>query len=198
MNTKIRAELAALQEAFAQGESIAIVHYASGNFYLAKDRPVEVTSISVVDLGELGTQSFSLADFKGDDAEDRERLLLAAFYEWLGAHQDVRIVHWNMNNADYGFAAIAARYEWLFEAKPPASIPQARMIDLDAVIEELYGIAYAPHPKLFNLGALNKLASDIGSRVQKSLSEQQPVTSPRCSDRHLRRRAPSRSWRVCF
>lgn len=158
MTSKLQAELSALRDAFERGESIAVVHYASGNFYLAKDRPVEVNCVSIVDLGDLGTVSFSLADFKGDEAEVRERQLLSAFYDWLGAHQDVRIVHWNMNNADYGFTAIAARYQWLFGEKPPAAFPQARMIDLDSVIEELYGDAYAPHPKLLNLAALNKLS----------------------------------------
>jgi hypothetical protein len=158
VNSKVQAELASLREAFNQGESIAIIHYASGNFYLAKDRPVEVNCISVVDLGDLSTVSFSLADFKGDDLEARERLLLDSFYEWLGAHQDVRVVHWNMNNADYGFAAIAARYHWLIGESPSAVLPQARMMDLDSAIEDLYGEAYAPHPKLQNLAALNKLS----------------------------------------
>lgn len=158
MTTKLRTELAALREAFDRGESITAVHYASGNFYLAKDRPVEVNCVSVVDLGDLTTLSFSLADFKAEDAEGREKLLLTSFYEWLGTHQDARIVHWNMNNSDYGFAAISARYQWLFGEDPPAVFPQARMLDLDSVIEELYGEAYATHPKLFSLAALNKLS----------------------------------------
>ena len=158
MSSKLQADLAALREAFAQGESIVVVHYASGNFYLAKDRPVEVNCVAIVDLGDLGTTSFSLADFKADGAEEKEKLLLTSFFDWLSAHQRSRVVHWNMNNADYGFAAIAARYQWLFGQKPPAMFPQARMIDLDSVIEELYGEGYAPHPKLLNLAALNKLS----------------------------------------
>jgi len=158
MTSKLQTELAALREAFEQGESIAVVHYASGNFYLAKDRPVEVNCVSMVDLGDLSTISFSLADFKGDEPEVREKQLLTSFYDWLVAHQDIRVVHWNMNNADYGFTAIAARYLWLVGEKPPAAFPQARMMDLDSVIEDLYGEAYAPHPKLLNLAALNKLS----------------------------------------
>jgi hypothetical protein len=158
MTTKIQAELAGLREAFERGESIVVIHYASGNFYLAKDRPVEVNCVSIVDLADLSTVSFSLADFKGDEAEDREKQILRSLYDWLAAHQDVRVVHWNMNNADYGFTAIAARYEWLLGERPPTTFPQARMIDLDSVIEELYGESYAPHPKLLNLAALNKLS----------------------------------------
>lgn len=158
MTHKLQAELTAMRDAFDRGESIVAIHYASGNFYLAKDRPVEVNCVSIVDLGDLGTVSFSLADFKGEDGEEREKQLLISFFDWLGAHQDVRIVHWNMNNADYGFTAIAARYQWLIGEKPPAAFPQARMIDLDSLIEELYGQAYAPHPKLLNLAALNKLS----------------------------------------
>src|SRR3954464_11728609 len=158
MTSKLQAELSALREAFERGESIVVIHYASGNFYLAKDRPVEVNCVSIVDLGDLSTVSFSLADFKGEDAEEREKQLLTSFYDWLGAHQDVRVVHWNMNNADYGFTAIAARYQWLLGEKTPHAFPQARMIDLDSVIEDLYGEAYAPHPKLLNLAALNKLS----------------------------------------
>lgn len=158
MTNKLQAELEALRKAFEQGESIVVIHYASGNFYLAKDRPVEVNCVSIVDLEDLSTVSFSLADFKGEGAEEREKQLLTSFYDWLGAHQDVRVVHWNMNNADYGFTAIAARYQWLLGEKSPAAFLQARMTDLDWVIQDLYGEAYVPHPKLLNLAALNKLS----------------------------------------
>jgi REase_DpnII-MboI len=158
MTSKIQAELTALREAFERGESILVIHYASGNFYLAKDHPVEVNCISIVDVSEMSTVSFGHSDYKLEDAEEREKGLLTDFYEYLGTHQDARIVHWNMNNADYGFEAIAARYRWLFGNRPPAAFPQARMLDLDSAIEELHGEAYAPHPKLFNLAALNKLS----------------------------------------
>lgn len=35
---------------------------------------------------------------------------------------------------------------------------RARMLDLDSIIEALHGEGYAPHPKLKNLAALNKLS----------------------------------------
>ncbi|WP_100464604.1 PD-(D/E)XK nuclease domain-containing protein [Mycobacteroides abscessus] len=158
MTVKLRAELAALREAFERGEATVAMHYASGNFYLAKDHPVEVICISVVDIAEMSTISFSQSDYNVTDEYGREKVMLAAFYEYLVAHQDARIVHWNMNNADYGYAAIEARYRWLFEQPAPTSFPKARMLDLDSVIEELYGEGYAPHPKLKNLAALNKLS----------------------------------------
>lgn len=157
MTGKLQSELMAAREAFHQGESIAAIHYESGNFYLAKDRPVEVTCVSIVDIGDLGTLTFSLADFNVSNTEEREKLLLTAFYDWLSTHQDTRLIHWNMNNSDYGFAAIAARYQWLLGEAPPAAVPQARMLDLDSVITEIYGEGYAQHPKLQNLAALNKL-----------------------------------------
>lgn len=153
---KFHADFISLREAFERGESINVMHYASGNFNLAKDRPVEVNCISVVGLVDMTNRAFSLAGYQGD-RDSRERQMLSDFYEWLGANQDARIIHWNMNNADYGFAAIAARYQWLFESAPPARFPQGRMADLDAIIEDLYGVHYVGHPKLRNLAALNKL-----------------------------------------
>ena len=142
----------------------------------------------------MSTVSFSQSDFNIEDAEEREKAVLTAFYQYLGAHQDARIIHWNMNNADYGFQAIASRYRWLFGQRPPAVFPQARMLDLDSVVEELHGEAYAPHPKLFNLAALNKLsqrywltgaedperaASGDYAAVQRSTSEKAQTSSSR-------------------
>lgn len=155
---KLQTDFAVLRDAVERGEATVVIHYASGNFYLAKDHPVEIICISVVDIGDYNTISFSQADYNFETADERERALLIAFYEYLGARQDVRIVHWNMNNADYGYVAINARYRWLFEESPPASFPTTRMLDLDSVIEAQYGEGYAPHPKLKNLAALNKLS----------------------------------------
>ncbi|SIL35709.1 Uncharacterised protein [Mycobacteroides abscessus subsp. abscessus] len=155
---KLHTEFSILREAVDRGEATVIVHYASGNFYLAKDHPVEIICISIVDIADFNTTSFSQSDYNLDSAEDREKALLTDFFEYPGTHQDARIVHWNMNNADYGYAAIEARYKWLFDESPPSSFPAARMLDLDSVIEALHGPDYAPHPKLKQLAALNKLS----------------------------------------
>lgn len=133
------------------------LHYSSGNFYKAKDKPVDITCITSVNIHTLDTKSFNLAEFNYEKVEDREKALLNEFYDYIDKNQDSWIVHWNMNNADYGFSAIAARYRWLTGDEIPSSPGQARMIDLDSMITDIHGESFAPHPKLSSLTAMNKI-----------------------------------------
>lgn len=186
MNGAAEMQIRVLTQAIERAESIMAVHYASGNLYKAKDNPVAVTCISVTDLSNGSTQAFSLSDIKGESIEDRERELLTKFFDFLNEHQDSKLIHWNMDKADYGFGALANRYKWLTGADPTYRPPSDRLFDLDQLLTEKYGEGYVPHPKLPNLGALNKVsqrywmtgkdeadkaeAEDFGA-IQRSTSE---------------------------
>ena len=158
MLSTTEAQLRLLQQAVERAESIIAVHYASANLYIAKGNPVAVTCISVTNLADGGTQAFSLSDIKGEDLELREKHLLTQFFEHLNKNQDAKLVHWNMDKADYGFSALANRYRWLAEEEPPYTPPSDRLFDLDQILTDKYGEGYVPHPKLPNLAALNKLS----------------------------------------
>ncbi|WP_054813447.1 hypothetical protein [Nocardia arizonensis] len=155
MASEIRIQM--LRQALDRAESIMAVHYASGNLYKAKDSPVPVTCISVTILSDGSTRAFSLADMKGESVEERETALLRGFFDFLDDYQDAKLVHWNMDKADYGFDALVHRYRWLTGGEPPYSPSPDRLFDLDQMLSETYGDGYVPHPKLTNLAALNKI-----------------------------------------
>ena len=155
----LAADVAALVHAVEQGEKLLCIHYACENFYEAKDRPAQVTCLAVASPEDLGSRSFSLADDASDDMRLRERRMLTEFYSFMRANSDSRIVHWNMNSAEYGFSAIARRFTWM-TGDPPAFEPSSdRTHDLDALISYKYGSSYVRHPKLRSLVDLNALSA---------------------------------------
>lgn len=155
MQAATELRLSSLRQALDRGETLMAVHYASGNLFKAKDCPVAVTCIAVTNLVDGSTQAFSMANASGQTSEDREVELLAEFFGFLSGHQDAKLLHWNMDKADYGFGALASRYKWLTKGTVPYRPPSDRMYDLDQFITEYYGEGYVPHPKLPNLAALN-------------------------------------------
>lgn len=157
MNEASEIQLRVVRQALERGESILAVHYASGNLYKAKDSPVAATCISATFLTDGTTRAFSLSGIKGETLEDRERDILKQFFEFLNEHQDAKLVHWNMDKADYGFDALANRYEWLIGERPTYRPPTDRLFDLDQILTNHYGEGYVPHPKLPSLAALNKV-----------------------------------------
>jgi hypothetical protein len=84
---------------------------------------------------------------------------LNSYFSYLGENPDARIVHWNMNKSDYGFRAIATRYTYLTGAPAPNGHAADRLYDLGSLVAARYGDEYADHPKLYNLGKLNRFAT---------------------------------------
>ena len=158
MNGASEIQIRVIRQALDRGESIMAVHYASRNLYKAKDTPVAATCVSVTVLADRSTRAFSLSDIRGDSIEGRERELLNRFFEFLNEHQDAKLIHWNMDKADYGFDALANRFEWLTGEEPAYRPPSDRLFDLDQILTNHYGEGYAPHPKLTNLVSLNKVS----------------------------------------
>jgi len=151
-----------LLTATARGDKIVCIHYACGDFFQATDKPVAVTCVGWSEpslAGGVGQeQAFSISNsLPSDDLEERERDLLARFYEFVRSNSEARFVHWNMNRSSYGFAAIAARYRHLFGSEPPASFPDDRLYDLDSILGARFGEGYAKHPKMRSLCTLNGL-----------------------------------------
>ncbi|WP_433759071.1 hypothetical protein [Nocardia sp. CA-135398] len=154
-STEIRVQI--LRQAFERSESIIAVHYASGNLFKSKDSPVPVTCVSVTVLSDNSTSAFSLSDIDGQDLEQRETELLRRFFQFLSDQQDAKLVHWNMDKADYGFSALANRYRWLSGEDPHYRPSADRLFDLDQLLTDTFGEGYVPHPKLPSLAALNKI-----------------------------------------
>ncbi|QCR19561.1 hypothetical protein [Agrococcus sp. SGAir0287] len=149
-----------MRDALARGDRVAAIHYSCESFYDVTDRPVAISAIAVTEVHDsTGGQSgrvFSIAGaLAHDDALEREKDLLRRFFEYVRAHADTWWVHWNMDNATYGFEALVTRYRYLFNEDAPTSFARDRLLDLDSAIEARYGSGFANHPKLRSLCTLN-------------------------------------------
>lgn len=135
----------------AQASALRVVHYGCESLASVKDRPVGISCISFLDVESRGDVTFSVIDRK----DDGELYVLKSYFDYLGENPDARIIHWNMNRSHYGFRALATRYTFLTSEAAPYEHPADRLYDLDDLIEAQYGVGYADHPKLSNLGKLN-------------------------------------------
>lgn len=151
-------QLRELRGALEQGEPLLAVHYGCEDFYNAKG-PAAVACIALADVEAGSSVAFSQSDPPPDvDGSDREIDVLTKFYAYLQARPDVRLLHWNMNNSAYGFAALANRYRYLTNTDPTYQPASDRVFDIDNLIAQEFGADYARHPKLPACAALNGLS----------------------------------------
>ncbi|WFP78743.1 hypothetical protein [Mesorhizobium sp. WSM4906] len=151
---------------FADAKNTWVIHYSCESFY---DRPEgrspRVTSIAVRKLSDAQTHSFSIhqvAERQGvafreiEQHYDRlERVMLDAFFAFIGSYRNSHFLHWNMRDANYGFPAIEHRYTVLGGA--PITIDDERKHDLSRIIINIYGKGYISHPRLESLIERNKI-----------------------------------------
>ena len=81
--------------------------------------------------------------------------MMRRLFEFAKARPDAFWVHWNMNNATYGFAPLTARYRFIMGEEAPSVFPSDRQFDLDSIVGARYGEQFVRHPKLRNLSSLN-------------------------------------------
>jgi REase_DpnII-MboI len=146
-----------LTRALDTNEALVAVHYACESFLTAKDHPAGVACAALYDLQTGETFAFSRSDAPPSvTGQAREIHLLDRFYEQVNARFDARFLHWNMNRPEYGFGALAARYEYLTGKQPSDAVPERR-VDVDELFTARFGYDYAPHPKLESVARLNDL-----------------------------------------
>jgi hypothetical protein len=149
-----------LVSALDEGKRVICIHYSCENFHDVTDRPVAVSAIAVSELTDStgGREStvFSIANSAAnDDAVEREKEMFERFFEYARTRPDAFWVHWNMNNATYGFSALISRYRYLFGDEPNSPWQSNRLFDLDSLVGARYGEQFAKHPKLLSLCSLN-------------------------------------------
>jgi len=89
--------------------------------------------------------------------EKAEKVLLQEYFSHVslqGAHG--RWLNWNMNSDTYGFAHLEERYKQLFSSDG-YHVPDENRLDVDRVLEDIYGHRYMCDPKLMNIIKLNGL-----------------------------------------
>lgn len=136
------------------GSLIYAVHYACEDFYEVRDKPPGISAIALEGVNSGEVLVYSVIDRSSENVE-REKYVLHNYFSFLQKHTDARLVHWNMNSADFGFRALANRYAYLFGEEAPSHHSDHRKIDLDDVVTLGYGHDFADHPKLKSIGLLN-------------------------------------------
>lgn len=121
--------------------SIAVSHYAT-------DQVVSFSTHSVAEELGIGREEV-LRRF-----DEVEAKLLQDFYGFVRERRDKFWIHWNMRNLTYGFEHLEHRYRVL-GGIDAAVIPVERRLNLNDMLADRYGGAYAKHPKLKSLMELN-------------------------------------------
>jgi hypothetical protein len=149
-----------------RADQVIIIHYSCESFYDRIDgSSPRITSIAVRNLDTGQTTSFSIHQ----TAERRkldittleqhytqlEKLMLDEFYKYVKVHQNYWWLHWNMRDANYGFAAIAHRYKVL--GGNPTEFDDSKLYDLAKLLVDMYSVKYMGHPRLENLINKNKI-----------------------------------------
>ena len=162
----------------ARSSTVLVVHYSCESFY---DRPAgrtpRVTSIAIRNIGSGQTESFSIhkiaeqqrVSFAEIDSkyDELELEMLDEFFEYVRNHQGHIWMHWNMRDINYGFPAIDHRYRVL--GGTPFKIEEGNKVDLARALVSIYGVGYAPHPRLLNLTKKNRITDrDMLSGAQES------------------------------
>jgi hypothetical protein len=86
-----------------------------------------------------------------------EAATLRQFYDFAAGRAGATWLHWNMNEARFGFAALAQRYRVVTGVVPPECVPSFQF-DLAEYLKRRFGDSYVPHPRLHRLIELNDLA----------------------------------------
>ena len=74
---------------------------------------MSITAIAVFNLRTDSTTTFSRVDIAGEPG-DQECALLRRFYKFLNSNRDANYLHWNMGTVEFGFEAIARRFQYIF------------------------------------------------------------------------------------
>ncbi|MDQ3706339.1 MAG: hypothetical protein M3437_14215 [Chloroflexota bacterium] len=106
-------------------------------------------------LAKKGAQYSS--DSVVSDYDRLEREMLYEFFKYAGEHKGDYWLHWNMVNVQFGFQALAHRYQVLGGAEVDTDIPEDKRFNLPHALKLIYGEKYAPHRRLENLVTMNGL-----------------------------------------
>ena len=157
-----------IQDIMNSSSNVLVIHYSCESFYDIKDgRTPRITSIAIRYLESAQTISFSIHKIAekckvpfGDiecHYDKLEKAMLDDFFIFVDKHQKYKWIHWNMRDANYGFAAIEHRYEVL--GGQPYLIPDDNKKDLSRLLVAIYGGEYIEHTRLEKLTEKNKITS---------------------------------------
>lgn len=156
-----------LKEIDKNPENYFIIHYSCESFYDKEDgHSPRITSIAVYRYYDAQTDSFSIhrsAEKEGvlfDEIESNydllEKKMLDDYFEFVRTHMNMKWIHWNMRDSNYGFKAIEFRYQVL--KGEPIVIEDSKKIDLARLLIDKYGARYIEDPKMQSLMQFNNIS----------------------------------------
>ncbi len=143
-----------------------IIHYSCESFYDIKDgKTPRITSIAVRFLSTAQTKSFSIhkvAELNKISPVDipqyydtLEKEMLKDFFEFVKEYKELRWIHWNMRDINYGFEAL--NYRATILGTKPVEIKDENKFDLARLLIE-DGKGYSDHPRLISILEMNKIS----------------------------------------
>lgn len=158
-----------LDKIFADASNVWVIHYSCESFYdTPGGRSPRITSIALRKLDDAQTVSFSIhqvAEIQGIDLSDitehydsLEKEMLRQFYGHLKNFQQMRYLHWNMRDSNYGFQAIEYRFRVLGGNDDIYIVNDNNKTDLSRLLINIYGSGYIGHPRLESLLAKNRIS----------------------------------------
>ena len=154
---------------FDRPDTVCVIHYSCESFYERPEgRSPRITSIAVRRLDSAQTTSFSihqLAEIRKVTFEQikqqydaLEREMLRQFFDHLRTNKDMKYLHWNMRDSNYGFQAIEHRIRVLRGDESELHIVDNKdKFDLPRLLRDIYGPDYIGHPRLTRLLAKNNI-----------------------------------------
>ena len=161
--TRQKVARSTLGRIFTEASNIWIIHYSCESFYeIHEGRSPRITSIALRNLDSAQTISFSIhkvAEIKGvpfsgisKHYDCLERKMLQDFYRHLRNYQQVKYLHWNMRDSNYGFQAIEHRFRVLGgNGDELYKVDDKNKTDLARLLIDIYGSDYIEHRRLEKL-----------------------------------------------
>ncbi len=161
-----KAGWAILKHTIERAEFVWVIHYSCESFYdLPKGRSPRITSIALANLDSAQTTSFSIHQVAERESipfdqiekhyNELEKKMLEEFFQYIGSYREMKYLHWNMRDGNYGFAALEQRYR-MFDGEPFV-IDNKNKIDLARLLIDIYGTGYIGHPRLPKLLGKNQM-----------------------------------------
>ena len=159
-----------LDKIFADASNVCVIHYSCESFYeIQEGRSRRITSIALRKLDSAQTISFSihqvaeLRDLPLPDItkyyDSLEKEMLLDFYRYLRNYQQMKYLHWNMRDSNYGFQAIEHRFRVLGGTDNELYIvDDNNKTDLARLLIDIYGLTYIGHPRLQKLLEKNNMS----------------------------------------
>ena len=152
-----------LEALFQEPSTVAAIHYSCESFHdRAEGRSPRITSIAIANLATQQAESFSihkLAERQStpyasieSEYDDLELQMLEDFFAYLKYNHQLKYLHWNMRDDNYGFQAIEHRFRVLSkDTDPNHRVPESQKFDLAILLKDIYGPMYAQYPRMQRL-----------------------------------------------